>query len=517
MATIPPRALGLCAALLLALPCAAYTPDPPPVIEILDTQEAGAATLILESAPSGADAFLDRVFIGRTPHRQPGIVPGVHVLRLELAGYRTRELVLDLAEKRTYTIRISLVPRTGRLSVAVTPPDARVFVDGSEISSSPAEVPAGLRSLRASRFGYQEAAQSVFVPEDGIASAVFVLQPAPFSLSELRLRRPVFNPGNTGALGSAEIRFNVTSFGRAELEIRDPSGVRAARIPVPPFAESLQVVVWDGRDLNGRPLPDGEYALELRAFPEDPGADQAGFVRSASVRIDSSLLVSPRGLSGGVSGLALFPDPYSDPERLLRFHGAWKPVLDPSAGLERSFVCLGAQASFGPAGEAAVQGSFDPGDAESGSLGAGLKLILARADPFHAAAFAVLALGSAEGDPSAAPPARLGLSAVLGSSRAYGGLALELEVPSWENPAPVLCARAGAALAGARFSAGLSAETRTEPLAGGFALDGTVRAALEARVFLSPLPLALGLSLGADFDAGGLSAVRPCLELSLTF
>ncbi len=517
MSTIPPRALGLCAALLLALPCAAYTPDPPPVIEILDTQEEGSATLILETAPPGADAFLDRVFIGRTPHRQPGISPGIHVLRLELAGYRTRELVLDLAEKRTYTIKLALVPRMGRLAVSVTPRDARVFVDGSEIPGSLAEVPAGVRSLRASRFGYREASQSVYVPEDGIASAVFVLEPAPFTLSELRLRRPAFNPGNPGALGSAEIRFNVTSFGRAELEIRGPSGVRAARIPVPPFAESLQSIAWDGRDPSGRPLPDGEYDLVLRAFPEDPGEDPAGFVRTASVRIDSSLLVSPRGLSGGVSGLALFPDPFADPGRLLRFYGSWKPILVPSAGLDRSFVSLGVLASFGPAGEAAVLGSFDPEAGESGSLGAGLKMILARDDPFHAAAFAALSLGSAEGDPSGVPPARLGLSAALGSPRAFGGLSLELEVPSWEDPAPVLCARAGAALAGGRFAAGFSVLVRTQPLAGGFATDGTVRAALEARAFLSPLPLALGLSLGADLDAGGLSALRPALELSLTF
>ncbi|MCK7483985.1 MAG: hypothetical protein M0C28_48620 [Candidatus Moduliflexus flocculans] len=283
-----------------------------------------------------------------------------------------------------------------------------------------------------------------------------MLEPAPFTLSELRLRRPAFNPGNPGALGSAEIRFNVTSFGRAELEIRGPSGVRAAWIPVPPFAESLQSIAWDGRDPSGRPLPDGEYDLVLRAFPEDPGEDPAGFVRTASVRIDSSLLVSPRGLSGGVSGLALFPDPFADPGRLLRFYGSWKPILVPSAGLDRSFVSLGVLASFGPAGEAAVLGSFDPEAGESGSLGAGLKMILARDDPFHAAAFAALSLGSAEGDPSGVPPARLGLSAALGSPRAYGGLSLELEVPSWEDPAPVLCARAGAALAGGRFAAGFS-------------------------------------------------------------
>ncbi|HOX12382.1 MAG TPA: PEGA domain-containing protein [Spirochaetales bacterium] len=517
MSKILPRALGLAAVLLAALPCRAYTPDPPPVIEVTDTQTEGSAFLILETYPSGADVYLDRVFIGRTPHDQRGVVPGLHVLRFELAGHRSRELVLDLAEKRTYTIQVILVPRTGRLSVSVTPTDARVSVDGSELSGSLAEVPAGIRTVRASRFGYEEAVQNVFVPEDGIASAAFVLEPAPFTLSELRLKRPSFNPANTGPLGLAEIRFTVTSFGRAELEIRDSGGERVARIPVPPFDRNVQILVWDGRGPDGRPLPDGEYSLELRAFPEDPGTDPSEFVRRGILRVDSTFLVAPRGLSGGLSGLALFPDPFTDPGRLLRFHGAVRPAFTPAGVLDGSFISLGAQTAFGPAGEAALQGSFDPGDADSGSLGAGLKLTLVRADRFQAAAFAAAALGSPGGDPVAVPPARLGFSAALGSLRAYGGLALELEVPSWADPAPVLAARAGAALAGGRFGAGLSAAIRTEALAGGFALDGTIRTALEARAFLAPLPLALGLCLGVDFDVGGLSALRTGLELSLTF
>lgn len=511
------RTLAACAVLAASLPCRAYTPDPPPIIEVTDTQTDGSASLILETSPSGADIYMDRVFIGRTPHEQNGVVPGLHLLRFERSGYRSRELALDLAEKRTYTIKVTLVPRTGRLSVSVTPSDARILVDGAELTGASAEVPAGVRTVRALRFGYVEAEQSVFVPEDGIASAAFALEPAPFTLSELRLRRPVFNPGNPGALGSAEIRFTVSSFGRAELEIRNTEGSRVARIRVPPFTENLQTITWDGRDPAGRPLPDGEYSLELRALPEDPALNPADFVRNGVVRIDSSLLVAPRSLYGGVSGLTLFPDPFVDPGRFLRFYGALRPVLDPEGGPDGFFVSLGALAAFGPTGEVSLQGAFDPGDGEAGSLGVGLKLALIRSVRFHAAAFAGAAPGSPAGDPAAPPPARLGLSAALGGLRAYAGLALELEIPSWEDPVPVFATRAGAGFTAGRVAAGLSAAIRSEALKGGFALDGTIRTALEARAFLPPLPLALGLSLGIDFDAGGLSAFRPGLELSLTF
>ena len=511
------RILAVFAVFAAALHCPAYTPDPPPVIEVTDTQTEGSATLILETSPSGADIYLDRVFIGRTPHDQRGVVPGLHLLRFELAGYRPRELALDIAEKRIYSIKAVLVPRTGRLSVSVVPSDARVSVDGTELNGTLAEVPSGTRTVRAVRFGYIEAVQTVFVPEDGIVSAAFLLEPAPFTLSELRLRRPVFNPLNPGALGNAEFRFTVTSFGRAELEIRNPHGAPVARISVPPFSDSLQSLVWNGRDGSGLPLPDGEYSLELRAIPEDPTLNPDDFTRNAVVRIDSSLLIAPRGLSGGISGLALFPDPFVDPGRFLRFHGALCPVLDTQGSMDGFSVSLGTQAAFGPAGEAALQGAFDPRNGDSGSLSLGIKLALARSARFHAAAFAGAALGSPAGNPAAPPPARLGLSAALGNLRAYGGLALELEIPAWENPVPVFAARAGAGFTGGRFAAGLSAAIRTEALKGGFAPDGTIRTALEARTFLPPLPLALGLSLGVDFDSKGLSAFLPCLELSLTF
>ncbi len=508
-------------AALAARPLGAYTPDPSPDIEVEDTQEEGTATLVLETNVTGADIYLNRVFLGRTPHRQKGVQPGIHVLRFELDGYRPRELVLDLKEKRAYIVKIQLVPRTGWLSIEVQPPDADVFLDGAPVRGSLVEAPAGTRAVRAYRFGYREALQTVYVPEDGVAAVRFVLEAAPFSLSELRIRRPSFNPANPGALGSAEIRFTVTSFGRAELEVRDSSGRTVAEIPVPPFTQSQQTAVWDGRDGTGRPLPDGEYSLTLKAHPEGeasaPSTDS--LERRGSVRIDSSLLLAPKSLSGGLSGLALYPDPFTDPARILRFAASYRPRFPREGRMEGSAFALGAQAALGGRFEVSLQAALDPESSQDGSAGIGIKGVFFRSEGFASAAFlgAAFSSGSISGEPASPSPLRAGLSAALGTARLHGGAALEIELPSWEADSPRLGARAGFSWTNGRLSAGISASVHTEPLGQGFALDDSVSLALEGRSFLFSLPIALELCLGADFGPGGLESFRPAVGLSVVF
>lgn len=515
------RAIALSSVLWAALAVSAYTPDPPPDIEILDTQEAGSATLILETNVSGADIYLNKVFIGRTPHKQTGLSPGIHILRFELDGYRTRDIVLDLLEKRTYTINVKLIPRTGWIAISVSPSDARVYVDGSGVSGTLVETPVGSHVVRAYRFGYEEAYQSVYVSEEGVAAVTFRLSPSAFTLSELRLRKPSFNPSNIGALGTAEIRFTVTSFGSAEVEIRDSAGSLVGTLTLPPFTENRQTAVWDGRNDRGGPLPDGVYTIRVRAVPEDSAGSAISGVleRTASVSIDSSLLVAPRGLSGGISGLTLYPDPFVDPARVLRFGAAWKPRLTPNGALDRSTVALGAQASLDGFFEIAIQGILDPQSSDSGSLGLGIKRTLFDAASFHAAAYASAALssGTASEEPASPSPIRAGITAAGGRARAFGGLALEIEVPSWEEPVPRMAVRAGLSLADGRRSAGLSAVFRTEAFDGPFALSPTWTAVLEARSFLAALPFALGVSIGADFGLDGLVSLRPAAELTIAF
>ncbi|HSV57054.1 MAG TPA: hypothetical protein VLH39_08125, partial [Magnetospirillaceae bacterium] len=214
-----------------------------------------------------------------------------------------------------------------------------------------------------------------------------------------------------------------------------------------------------------------------------------------------------------------YPDPYTDSAGILRLHSAWRPALTREGGMDGSAVALGAQASFPGFLEAAVQGAFDPDSGDSWSFGAGVKGAVVRSGRLRVAGYASLALGSFPDprDPVPPIPARLGLTAALGSARAYGGLALELEVPDWEERVPRLAVRAGLALAGGRFAMGVSAVARSGPLDVGLAPEGPLMAALEARAFLAPLPMAVGLSLSADFDAGGPAVLRPGLEISLAF
>lgn len=523
MAHTTRRTVLLVVLLFSALAAAAYTPDPPLEIDIDDTEEEGTATLVLETNKSGADIYLNKVFVGRTPHVQRGLPPGIHVVRLELEGYRPRELVLEVQEKRTYTIRVALVPRTGWLSVSATPAAARITVDGDILVFSPVELSIGPHRVSAYLFGYEEASQIVFVREDAVASAAFALRPAAFEVSELRVRRPSFNPANAGALGRAEIRFTVTSFGRAELEVRAASGAVVAVIQTGPFSDREQLAVWNGRDEGNRPLPDGEYSVFLRAFPEASEAvglpAPEAVERSSKVFIDSSLVVAPRGLASGVSGLSLYPDPFVDPAKTLRFHSGWKPLMDAEGGFKSSAILLGAQAAPGGGFEIALQGALDPEDGDSLAAGLGVKRTLFSAGSFSSAAYLGLSYcaPSMTEEPAAPSAVRLGLSGAFGTIRLHGGLALEMNMPTWDDAAPRLEGRAGFYLTDGVRSAGLSARARTESLDGGFELADEVSAVLEARTFLSPLPVTMGLALGADFGSGGFLALRPAVELSIIF
>src|SRR5262249_27532657 len=50
-------------------------------------QEAEAGTIVLDSRPTGATAFVDGKAVGKTPVTVPGVKAGDHTVRFELAGH----------------------------------------------------------------------------------------------------------------------------------------------------------------------------------------------------------------------------------------------------------------------------------------------------------------------------------------------------------------------------------------------------------------------------------------------
>ena len=76
------------------------------------TQVPVLGTLIITSAPAGAEAFVDGEFVGFTPVTF-GAPEGRHRVRVELSGYRKHRTRVELSSGQTVMVEANLRPRHG--------------------------------------------------------------------------------------------------------------------------------------------------------------------------------------------------------------------------------------------------------------------------------------------------------------------------------------------------------------------------------------------------------------------
>lgn len=115
-----------------------------------------SARLMVETAPSGAVITLDGAVIGKTPQDLSAIASGKHAIELALPGYSPfrNEFSLKAGEQRT--IKTTLAPLPGKLTVLSTPPGARIYLNDQYKAETPlsADVPAGRYTIRAEARGF---------------------------------------------------------------------------------------------------------------------------------------------------------------------------------------------------------------------------------------------------------------------------------------------------------------------------------------------------------------------------
>ena len=103
------------------------------------------ATLAVTSTPSGADIYVDSVWIGKTPLMDYKVDTGQLrekqvTIGLELSGYtnRVENLRLKSGQHTPWDVRLEkLIPRTGTLTVTSTPSGASVYIDNDFIGQTP--------------------------------------------------------------------------------------------------------------------------------------------------------------------------------------------------------------------------------------------------------------------------------------------------------------------------------------------------------------------------------------------
>jgi hypothetical protein len=90
-----------------------------------------STSLTVTTRPAGADIFLDRTLIGRSPVTA-FVQAGSSALRVSLAGYREFEDSLYLEKDVPVSRSIILDEQTGRLRVESTPPGALIVLNSEE-------------------------------------------------------------------------------------------------------------------------------------------------------------------------------------------------------------------------------------------------------------------------------------------------------------------------------------------------------------------------------------------------
>ncbi len=114
------------------------------------------ARLHLRSVPPGANVMVGERFAGATP-LELSLEPGrMHTIRLSKAGYEKAERRLKLASGAEKTLTVKLAARRGEVQLAVSPPDAELFVDGKSVGRVTGRIrlPAGKHRLEIRKKGY---------------------------------------------------------------------------------------------------------------------------------------------------------------------------------------------------------------------------------------------------------------------------------------------------------------------------------------------------------------------------
>lgn len=511
------RALA-CAGLLFAAASALSASPAAGSVTLVATQAislADRAVVAVGSQVRGAKVYLNREYAGKVDFVSGYLAPGGYRVEVKAPGYRDLSHDLELEAGKSYSLHFELAPLSGSLELSIAPAGAELLVDGrlftgdlaGDLSGSTIALPAGAHEVAARRFGYLTRSARVLVPDAGSVRLELELPLAPFSLSSPRLSRSAFNPNSAGALGSAWISFSATAPGSARIEIRRlETGELVAERDFPSLETWEQAFAWDGRGAGGAVLPDGEYEVRL-------SSPDGAFSAAASIRIDSSLLASPRGSASALPGSLFFPDPERVAAGSFSTELAWfAPASEPGS----SAFGLGASLGLGKALVLGLGASLEarPDAAGETNLALSLTADLAQAGPF---ALAIFARGSwASATSPTMPGARSGIEAALPFSLRLGSFslgaapALFVDLGSAELQALPL-ARAGLWLSGPRYRAGLSAEILFElgGESGLLAPAWPAEACAEARFLLPAAPLTLSGCAAASLEPGA--------EPSLTF
>ncbi|MDR2049163.1 MAG: PEGA domain-containing protein, partial [Treponema sp.] len=283
--------------------------------------------LYVNSVPEGAKVFIDGVERGRTPFSLGTLRNGEYSVRVSKEGYVDRRFRVVIRTKSRIEVTVDLEKAKGELLLEIKKDplapedlvfDPAVYVDGTRVYDTILSLETGWRNVLVEAFGWEKHAKPVYIGEGTLRRLELVLKAADFAVSGIAQKRKRFNPDNSGSLGATELSFSVSAPGTGKIEVFDSSGVLVFLRELGPFKTWSQNVSWNGRDLRGTKLPDGEYNLRLSVWQDEA----APIVRDYTVELDASIEIRPLSAFSSIGGLFFSASPETLPAGSYQIEGA---------------------------------------------------------------------------------------------------------------------------------------------------------------------------------------------------
>jgi hypothetical protein len=491
-------------------------------------EEVEGRGLIIRSEPSRATVYINGIERGLTPFAFETIAPGEYGVRLTKDGYKERWIWVSIRANSRLEVTLNLEAVLGILMLDIqrkpgspSPEELalrpEIIVDGESKNGVSLSLPIGYRTIRVRAFGWEETVHSVYINQNFNQRLKVEMQSASFSMTGAELSRVRFNPANSGSLGTTEIAFNVSGPGTGRIVVENQEGETVFSRDLAPFATWSQLMVWDGRDGEGRPLPDGAYRVLALAESIPTGRSRPVEKRAEmTVNIDSSLDIYPLSSTALASGLFFSPAADTIPRGSFQIDGTLLFGRAAAAGEAWDALPFAAALRFSPADSLEMTAAlnvtpyFDQ-DAVS-ALGGGFKWAFVKSGTGPGTA---LALSYAWAKSGTFTPFGTAVGFALSlplSWKTGGGLSLTLSPGLFwtgENgyPAealPRLLLSGGLLFRQPTLTAGLSLQSRmliagTEREDSGF---GPLMAAAEIRFFPPPSNIVFSFLAGGWTDSG---------------
>ncbi|WFN33535.1 PEGA domain-containing protein [Methanogenium sp. S4BF] len=232
------------------------TPNPPQT-----------GSLNVNTAPQGADIYVDGSFIAESPNVVTNLAPGLHTLRLHKGGYNEYVTTVTVSAGQQTPVTVTFTPQhptLGSVEVGSTPGGSAVFLDGTYMGQTPVNsyfdltsVLQGSHTIRITHPDFEDYSQTMYVKGGSVMTVNAQLTP----------NAPSPTPDTTGQLivsstpTGAEVYLDNAFRGITPVTLPDiPAGSHTVTVKQTGYTDASQTVTVTG----GQSTP---VALGLVAVP----------------------------------------------------------------------------------------------------------------------------------------------------------------------------------------------------------------------------------------------------------